>query len=97
MLDVKYLRDNLSVVAKNLKKRGFDLDTAEFQRLETARKKSQVKAEDLQAKRNERSKLIGQAKAKGKDIKPLLAEVASLGDELKAAEDALNQIQDQLN
>jgi seryl-tRNA synthetase len=51
----------------------------------------------LQAKRNATSKQIGQAKAKGEDVSAIMAEVASLGDELKAAESALEDIQARMN
>jgi seryl-tRNA synthetase len=53
--------------------------------LETRRKEIQVSTQELQNQRNTRSKAIGKAKAAGEDIAPLLAEVADLGDQLKAA------------
>ncbi|MDD1624075.1 MAG: serine--tRNA ligase, partial [Methylococcaceae bacterium] len=53
----------------------------------------QVKTQELQNERNSRSKAIGQAKAKGEDVQPLLNQVQHLGDELKAAETALAGIQ----
>ena len=40
--------------------------------------------EALQSERNRSSKAIGQAKARGEDIEPLLAEVATLGERLEA-------------
>ena len=55
--------------------------------LEATRKEIQVKTQDLQSQRNTRSKSIGQAKARGEDIQPLLAEVSQLGDELEAAKE----------
>ncbi|MCK5871315.1 MAG: serine--tRNA ligase, partial [Methylococcales bacterium] len=50
----------------------------------------------LQNERNVGSKKIGQAKAKGDDIQPLLAEIENLGVQLKASEIELNQIQQQI-
>jgi seryl-tRNA synthetase len=55
-----------------------------------------VRTEELQAERNRRSKAIGQAKARGEDVAPLLAEVGSLGDELKAASARLDALQGEL-
>ena len=93
MLDIKLLRKNLDGVASQLARRGFTLDTAKFQALEDRRKLLQSATQDLQNERNTRSKLIGQAKAKGEDIQPLLAEVADLGDKLKEAEQELTALQ----
>jgi seryl-tRNA synthetase len=50
----------------------------------------------LQAKRNNASKLIGMAKAKGEDVSAVMAEVAGLGDQLKADEAQLSELQGQL-
>ena len=93
MLDIKLLRNDINAVAEQLMKRGFKLDTQAFQALEDKRKILQTATQDLQNERNTRSKSIGQAKAKGEDIKPLLAEVADLGDKLKTAEQELSRLQ----
>ena len=73
------------------------MDTAQFQAMETQRKTIQTRTQELQAKRNSSSKLIGQAKSKGEDTSPIMAEVANLGDELKQLETKLEQVQQALN
>jgi len=93
MLDIQLLRTDLEGVATRLESRGFSLDTAHFQELEQDRKVTQTRTQELQAKRNASSKQIGQAKAKGEDVSAIMAEVANLGDELKAAEEKLGFIQ----
>jgi seryl-tRNA synthetase len=95
MLDSKLLRSELDAVAERLATRGFQLDKAAFAALEEKRKTLQVQTETLQAERNSRSKNIGKAKAAGEDIQPLLAEVASLGDQLDAAKAELTALQDE--
>lgn len=85
MLDTRLLRTELETVAAQLATRGYQLDVAQFNQLEEERKQLQVSTEQLQAERNAKSKQIGQAKAKGEDIQPLLDAVASLGTELDAA------------
>ena len=85
MLDAKQLRTDLDNIATQLAKRGFTLDTATLTALEDQRKAIQIKTQELQNERNTRSKSIGQAKARGEDIAPLLAAVSQLGDELDAA------------
>ncbi|NWG39979.1 MAG: serine--tRNA ligase [Hydrogenophilaceae bacterium] len=97
MLDIQLLRNDLEGVASRLKARGFDLDTAMIAALEAERKSLQTRTQELQAKRNSLSKSIGVAKAKGEDVTPIMAEVAGLGDELKANEDALSRLQDKFN
>lgn len=97
MLDPKLLRADLDAVVANLEKRRFDFPRAEYEKLETERKDLQVRTEHLQNERNTRSKSIGQAKAKGDDIAPLLAEVGKLGEELKNAETRLDELQAELN
>jgi len=97
MLDIKRLRNDLDAVAAQLKRRGFELDVAQFQALEDKRKSLQARTQELQNERNTRSKSIGQAKAKGEDIQPLLAEVADLGDKLKAAETELATLQGEID
>ena len=96
MLDIQALRNDLDGVVSALKKRGFDFDAAGFLALEQTRKTLQTRTQDLQAKRNNASKLIGMAKAKGEDVSAVMAEVAGLGDQLKADEAQLSELQAQL-
>ncbi len=93
MLDSKLLRTELEETAQQLARRGFTLDVDAMRELEEQRKSLQIRTEQLQAERNSRSKSIGQAKAKGEDITPLLAEVSNLGDELDAAKVELAALQ----
>ncbi|MWQ87275.1 serine--tRNA ligase [Glaesserella parasuis] len=94
MIDQNLLRTNLEEVAQILKlKRNFNLDVACVTSLEEQRKALQVKAENLQAERNARSKNIGAAKARGEDISALLAEVDTMGNELDAAKVELDKVQ----
>jgi seryl-tRNA synthetase len=96
MLDPKLLRTDVRAVAEKLASRGFQLDVERIEALESRRKGLQVAVQELQNERNTRSKSIGKAKAAGQDIQPLLAEVATLGDKLKEAQEALEVIQVEL-
>jgi len=97
MLDPKLLRTEFDRVAANVARRGIELDPAGYEQLEGRRKTLQVQAEELRKQRNTQSKAIGKAKAAGEDIAPLTAAVHSLGDELKAAEATLTEVQDELD
>jgi seryl-tRNA synthetase len=92
MLDIQTLRNDLEGVAVRLATRGYTLDTAKFEQMEAERKTIQSRTQELQAKRNASSKLIGQAKAKGEDTTAIMAEVGALGDELKLLEAKLPQV-----
>jgi seryl-tRNA synthetase len=97
MLDPALLRGRLAETAERLRAaRAFDLDVATIERLESERKSLATETQELQNLRNTRSKAIGQAKAKGDDVAPLMAEVAGIGDKLKANEHALADVQARL-
>ncbi len=97
MLDSKLLRTQLQDVADRLASRGFTLDVARLEALENQRKVVQTRTEQLQAERNARSKSIGQAKARGEDIAPLMADVERMGSELTEAKLELDGLQVELD
>jgi seryl-tRNA synthetase len=96
MLDPKLLRSDPAAVAANLARRGFKLDVAQLSSLEEARKKWQVRADELRNEKNVHAKSVGKAKAQGQDIAPLLKQVESLGAELETAEAELAKVQAEL-
>ena len=96
MLDIGLLRNQPQLVAERLALRGFTLDVAAFEAMESRRKGLQTRTQELQNLRNTRSKAIGQAKAKGEDASALFAEVAGIADELKANERELTSLQAEL-
>lgn len=98
MLDPILLRAELAATAERLKTtRGFAIDVEVLQAIEAERKQIQVRTQELQNLRNTRSKAIGMAKAKGEDVAPLMAEVAAIGDELKASEVRLEAIKAEID
>ena len=96
MLDQRLLRTEPEAVQANLARRGFVLDTDRLATLEQQRKALQVEVESLRKERNDTSRGIGQAKARGEDIQPLLAAVEGLGDRLKRSENALDALQTEI-
>ena len=96
MLDPKLLRSDIDKVAAELARRGAKFDVENYTALETRRKALQVRTEDLQKERNNSSKSIGQAVHRGEDVAPLKAAVAALGEELKASQAELSQVQEAL-
>ena len=96
MLDIQLLRNDLATVTARLATRGYIFAAEQFAALEAERKSVQAGTQELQARRNASSKQIGIAKSKGEDVSAIMAQVGTLGDELKAAEERLAVIQAQL-
>lgn len=92
MLDPQLLRDDINAVAQKLADRGYQLDVNAWQNLEERRKTLQIETESLQSQRTKISKSIGQAKAQGEDIQPLLDQVAAIGEQLETSKNALQQV-----
>lgn len=97
MIDIQLLRKDIDTVAAKLATRKFQLDVAGFNALEGERKAIQMRTEELQSKRNSLSKQIGMMKGKGEDTTAVMAEVGGLGDELKANEIKLADVQLKMN
>jgi len=97
MLDPKLLRNDLPAVAERLSVRNFTLDQDAISVLDQQRKQLQQRSEELQAARNARAKSIGQAKSRGEDIEPLLAENTRTGNELEEAKKELADVQEKLD
>jgi seryl-tRNA synthetase len=94
MIDIQVLRKNPQEVAKRLATRGpgaFDLTT--FERFEATRKELQAAVQQAQASRNRIAKDIGQAKAKGLDVTPLMQQGEKLKSLLEESEKQLERLQ----
>ena len=99
MLDVNLLRKDLPSVIARLEARKSPqpyLDVEAFQRLEAERKTIQTRTEELQARRNQLSKQIGQLKSKGESADAVMAEVAQCKVELDQSAARLEQIQPEM-
>ncbi|WP_028604690.1 serine--tRNA ligase [Ottowia thiooxydans] len=99
MLDSLLLRKDLNGVVERLNVRKNPqpfLDVAAFSALEAERKTLQTRTEELQAQRNSASKLIGQRKSKGENADDVMAQVASIKDELEASAARLDVLQGEM-
>lgn len=96
MLDPKRLRAEANDLAEQLAKKKFSLDTELLSSLDAQRKELQLQTESLQNERKSRSKLIGQAKAKGEDASEILASMEAINAELEEKKAGLSRLQDQL-
>ena len=96
MLDPRRFRQDPEAIAEALRLRGFELDLATYHDLEKARHRLQTEVETLQHERNVVSKQIGEAKQRGEDIDPLVAEVGDLGTRLDELSGEFHRVQEAL-
>jgi len=96
MIDPKLLRAAPEDVARNLARRGFRLDVQALNVLEEKRRHWQLESDRLRAERNGHARAVGQAKASGGDIAPLMARGEALAREVEDTDRALEAIQAEL-
>ena len=87
MFDLKIIRDDPHRFDAARAKRGLAPLAGEIVGLDNRRRAVQTRLQDLQRRRNDASRAIGQAKGRGEDADRLIAEVATLKDDTRAAED----------
>ncbi len=82
MFDVKWIRENPEAFDRGRQRRGLPPLSAEVIDLDQRRRAAQTRFQEAQAKRNDLSRQIGQVKAKGGDAGPIMAEVATLKEDV---------------
>ena len=96
MLDPKFLRTHLDEAAQRLSTRGFVLDVETLRVLEIRRRDLQKEVQALQNERNVKSKEVGSAKAKGRDVESLRTSLRVLGNQLQILEANFRDLQSEL-
>ena len=95
MLDPQLLRSDPESVAARLAARGYEFDVDGWRAMDAKRKDLQLRMQELQNRKNQSAKSIGEAKRRGEDIQPLLDQVKNLGDELGGAEAEFARVRDE--
>ena len=87
MLDIKFVRENLSAVEEAMKNRNSSFDSARFSQLDDERRAAIAEEESLQAKRNALSKEIGKLMGQGKkdEAEEIKAQVTQINEQLSEA------------
>lgn len=93
MLDVKFIRDNLALVEKSTKEKGYKINLGKVLELDDERKKVLAKVEELRARRNE---IAGKMKG-GKPAPELIDEGKKIKVELAEHEEELSKAEEKLN
>ena len=99
MDDIKLIRDDPLAFDNGLKRRGLPPQSADVLKRDAELRALLVRLQTAQARRNEASKLIGQAKAKKDEAQAqaLMAEVAGLKDEIQRGEDEQRRLEAAVN
>lgn len=98
MLDIKVLRANFDEVKAKLTKRGEDLtDLDKFLGLDEKRRELISKVEVLKAERNEVSQKVAEMKRNKENADDVIARMREVGDEIKALDEQLHQVEEDLN
>lgn len=97
MLDIKNIRQNTETVKEKVAKRGMDSGVIdEVINLDQERRELISKTEELKSKRNKVSQEIAKKKRNKEDADDVIKEMRETGDEIKAIDQRLNEVQAEL-
>ena len=97
MLDIKYLRQNIEIVAKKMGERGQKIDFDRFLGLDAKRRDILQSVETLRNKRNDASKAIGELKKKKQDASELIEKMSQVSVKIKEYDETLRVTEEELN
>src|SRR5438552_14724481 len=99
MLDLNFVRDNLSFVEEKLQQRGLDPADVlkDFRELDTERRQAITEAETLKARRNRDSEEIAKLKKSGEGATALIAETKEFRERIQEKEKAAAEYETRLH
>ncbi len=97
MLDIKNIRENLSLIKKGLKNRNADINLDEIILSDNKRKEILFELEDLRYKRNSVSDQIAELKKAKADAEKIILEMRKVSARIKTLEKDLSKIQSDIN
>ena len=97
MLEIKYLRQNLSTVQEALKTRGHQADLVAFQKWDDERRTVLQEIESLRHERNVVSDRIAEMKKAGKDAEAIVIEMRTVSSTIKDLDKKLSQSQETID
>ncbi len=87
MHDIAWIRDNPEAFDKGCAARDLEPQAAQILDLDRRVRAAKTSLQEIQQRRNELSKAIGQAKSSGEDASAAIAEVGTLKDAMRASEE----------
>jgi seryl-tRNA synthetase len=97
MLEIKFVRQNLSLVQEALKNRNTSSDLEIFQKSDEDRREILAQVESLRHRRNVVSQKIAEMKKSGHDADELVKEMRDVGNTIKELENSMAKLDDVLN
>lgn len=97
MLDIRWVRDNPGKLDEALTNRGSKAVSGQLMALDDERRRIIGEVQALQSRRNQISKEIGQAKARGDEPTDLMQEMQQIGPQLKELEEAERAAQEEFD
>lgn len=96
MLEIKFVRQNLSVVREAMQKRNTDVDLDSFAQSEDLRKGSLTEIETLRYRRNTVSEEIARIKKSGGNAESLVIEMRDVSTRIKELEGIINENEEKI-
>jgi len=95
MLDLNFVRDNLTRVEEKLRQRGLDPAQVlkDFHQVDTERRHAITEAETMKARRNRASEEIAKLKKSGQDASAQISETKELREQIQQREKAAEQLE----
>ncbi len=97
MLEIKFVRENLSAVQKSLGARGVAVEMAAFEQLDAKRRKVLLEIENLRHRRNVVSEQIADMKRRKEDTDAFVADMRDVSGRIKELDGSLSEIESDLN
>ena len=99
MLDLAYVRENLTLVAEKMRQRQIDPDAVlrDFAVIDTDRRRLITEMETLKAERNKKSEEVAKLKKSGGDTDALVTETKSLREKIESLEKSTEDMQGKLH
>lgn len=98
MLDLNFVRENLSLVEEKLRQRGMDPAAVlkDFREVDSQRRQAITEAETSKAQRNRASEEIAKLKKSGQDASPAMAQTKELREKISTLEKAASDLDKRL-
>ncbi|MGD2272495.1 MAG: serine--tRNA ligase [Desulfobacterales bacterium] len=97
MLEIKFVRENLSAVQQSLSERGVTVDIDFFKKCDAERRTVLREIEDLRHHRNIVSDQVATMKKKGQDTETLVAEMRQVSGRIKELDGKLTEVEAKVN
>lgn len=97
MLDIRWIRAEPDEVRRLLADRNSDVDIGPLLEMDGVRRDLVTETEELKARRNEGSRKVGAARARGEDADALMEEMREIGEEIREIDGRISEIDEKMS